>query len=107
MVTSVMKAYPCVEHMGRLLVAGAKLDAPGGWLSQQRTAGRELMDRAVEDGDAEVVDFLIRYGFDVKPVGPELLKQAAGKAAILKLLRAAGARGAPATTARPRKRPPS
>jgi hypothetical protein len=96
--TVLMKAYPCVEHMDRLIAAGARLDAPTGWRKPPWTTGRELMASAIADGDEEVVDFLIGAGFDVKPDGPALLKAATGKPAILKSLRAAGARAATTKT---------
>jgi hypothetical protein len=101
--TVLTKAYPCVEHMGRLIAAGAKLDAPTGWRKPPWTTGRELMASAIADGDEEVVDYLIGAGFDVKPDGAALLKAATGKPAILKSLRAAGARAA-ATAKTPARR---
>jgi hypothetical protein len=90
--TPLMKAYPCIDLMRSLIRAGAKLSKPMGWRKPPWSTGRELMARAIADDDDEIVAFLISAGFDVRPDGPALLKEAAGKPVILKKLRAAGAR---------------
>jgi hypothetical protein len=92
--TALMKAYPCLLSLSQLIDAGARLDTQASWTMRPVPVGRFLMDQAIDDADSAVAELLIKSGFDVKPDGAALLKKAAGKAEILAVLRAAGAKGA-------------
>lgn len=91
-----MRVYKCADLADALLKAGAKLTLPSSVKGE--TVGQSLMNSAITFGPPEVVQVLIARGYDIKRDGGRLLDNARDRPEIQKILRDAGAGGAPPAT---------